>query len=115
MQKPNTYDIKLIKDKLTEIAKDNEYEELFNNDGDVISLIRRSVEINPVAINNFLNEQRLKGRNDYQIAYIKELLTYIFQNGYFKVQDMLKEELNFNKVFLSTEVRPLVVDLQAIF
>jgi hypothetical protein len=114
MQKPNDEDINNIKTKFKEISKNNDYNELFVDDN-VVPFVRRSVEINPVAISNFLNEQRLKGRNDYQIAYIKELLTYIFQNGYFKVQDMLREELNFRSVFDNTEIRPLVTDLQEIF
>ena len=44
---------------------------------------------------------RLKGFNDSQIEYLRQLLLFVSQNGSFNKRDLLREELNFNKIFNS--------------
>lgn len=47
-----------------------------------------------------------------QIAYLRELLLFISQNGYFDKADLLREELNFNGIFNSIEIGKLIKDIE---
>lgn len=88
---------------------------MFEDNNSLISFIRRNLEFNPIAISNFLNEQRLKGRNDEQIEYIESLLMFIGQNGEFNPQFLFMDGLNhFDQIFDSKEIRDVMIDFSNI-
>ena len=49
-----------------------------------------------------------------QIAYVKELLLFISQNGYFEKSDLLREELDFRGIFNSIEINRLIEEIENI-
>lgn len=113
MVKPTADAIKKLKEKIIKIAETaEEYNQEFATDMDLVRFVRKNVEINPVVVEEFMNKQREKGFNDTQIAYIKNLLLFIAQNGYFDKQDMLREELNFNGIFNSIEIKTLIDEIE---
>ena len=109
-------DITEVKNELISIAAtEDEYLEMFEDNNSLISFIRRNLEFNPIAISNFLNEQRLKGRNDEQIEYIESLLMFIGQNGEFNPQFLFMDGLNhFDQIFDSKEIRDVMIDFSNI-
>lgn len=104
-----------IKREFKNIARDDaEYNDLFKNDNDIIIFIRRHLEFNPAAIENFLKQQELKGLNELQIEYIKQLLEFISQNGFFDRKILLREELDFSKYFDNIQIKELIEDIDEI-
>lgn len=94
---------------MIKIAKTaDEYNELFSNDEDLVIFVRKNIEISPIAITSFVELLRNNGFNDSQIKYAKELLVFISQNGTFKRQDLLREELDFDDIFDSVQINKLL-------
>lgn len=91
-----------------------EYETLFHSDKEIVHFIRRNIEINPSAIQEFLDNQKSKGRTDAQLAYIKELIIFINKNGKFERKDLLKEELHFAGLFDNLQIVSLLTDLESV-
>ena len=115
LKKPTKEAINKFKIEISNASNSvEEFNSLFGDDEDVISFIRKNVEANPSSINEFVNNEKAKGLNDEQITYVKELLTYIFQNGKFSRSDLLKEELNFGDLFDNITIQSLLNDLEAI-
>lgn len=112
LKKPSKQDIKSFKERIIELAKTaDEFNALFDDDLSIVSFVRKNIEFNPISVDNFLNEERIKGFNEDQIKYIKELLLFISQNGKFERQDLLREELSFNQLFNSAEINALLNDI----
>lgn len=59
-----------------------------------------------------MNTLKLKGFNDVQLSYVKELMLFISQNGKFDRTDLLREELNFNNIFNSIEINNLLNEIE---
>lgn len=109
----NDEDILKFKKEIVNFAKsEDEYKSLFNSDKEIVYFIRRNIEINPTAIDNFLNIQKLKGRTEAQLTYIDELIKYINKNGKFERKDLLKEELHFVGLFDNVQITSLLKDLE---
>ena len=68
-----------------------------------------------MSVEAFIEIEKAHGFNDEQIAYVKELLLFISQNGKFERTDLLREELNFNGIFNSQEIGLLICDLEECF
>ena len=116
MIKPSEEAIEEFKAKVIEIAKTaDEYNELFSEDNNLVVFVRRSMELNPLSVNTFIEKEKSYGFNDVQIAYVKELLLFISQNGKFERTDLLREELNFNGIFNSREIGLLIRDIEECF
>lgn len=106
-------DVLTFKDEIMSFAKSqDEYESVFKADCDIVYFIRKNTETNPEAIEAFIEVQSTKGRTDAQLAYIKELLTYINKNGKFERKDLLKEELHFAGTFDNIQINSLLTDLE---
>lgn len=89
-----------------------EITELFENDRDLISFVRKVVGISPTAVTAFINHEASKGYNERQLKYITELLKYISQNGKFEKSDLLREELFFGELFNSAQINSVVKDVE---
>lgn len=108
-------DVELFKEDVKGFAKSQEeYDALFGSDADIVCFIRKNLEINPSAIQEFLGFQKAKGLSDAQLAYAKELLTFINKNGKFERRDLLKEELFFDKLFNSIQIDALLKDIEKV-
>lgn len=111
--KPSSNDIEDLKKQIIDVAKTaEEFNELFSSDEDIVTFVRKNIEINPNAIDDFIELQITKGLNEKQILYVKELLLFISQNGKFERTDLLREELNFNSIFNSIEINSLIKDIE---
>ena len=108
-------DVQVFKDELLKLAKSQEdYNNLFSNDIELTIFIRKHIAFDEQAVKSFL-EKQLEKRNQEQVKYIKELLTFINQNGTFKVDDLIKnEELHFVELFNSEEIKELINDINEI-
>lgn len=108
-------DIQAFKREILKLAKSQEeYDNLFKNDEELIIFVRKNIIFDEKAIKFFL-ETQLEKRNQEQIKYIKELLIFINQNGSFKVEDLIKnEELHFVELFNSEEIKDLINDINEI-
>lgn len=107
--KPSEDSINKFKEEAIKIAKTaDEYNGLFKADSDFPVFVRKNLELNPIAIKEFLSSLTINGFNDNQVKYAKELLVFISQNGIFNKQDLLREELNFNGIFNSAEIGKLI-------
>lgn len=116
MKKPTESAILEFKNKVIEIANTaEEYNELFSEDSNLVIFVRRNVELNPLSVETFIEKEKTTGFNEEQIIYVKELLLFISQNGKFERTDLLREELNFNGIFNSQEIRKLIDDLENVF
>ena len=108
-------DVERFKEDVKGFAKSQEeYDALFGSDADIVCFIRKNLEINPSAIQEFLGFQKAKGLSDAQLAYAKELLTFINKNGKFERRDLLKEELFFDKLFNSIQIDALLKDIEKV-
>lgn len=108
-------DVLDFKSEIMSFAKSQEeYESLFSSDKEIVYFIRKNMEINPSAIQEFLDNQKAKGRNDAQLTYIKELIVYINKNGKFERKDLLKEELHFAGLFDNLQIVSLLTDLESL-
>lgn len=111
--KPTSKAIANFKNEVIKIAKTaEEYNDIFKDDHDLVVFIRRNIEFNPSAVNDFVEYEKQCGFNDMQIAYLRELLLFISQNGHFNKADLLREELNFYGIFNSTEIGKLINDIE---
>jgi type I restriction enzyme R subunit len=111
--KPSPRSIGQFKSKIVAIAKTaEEYNDLFKDDLDLVVFIRKNMELNPLAVEDFIAEEKQKGFSEYQLDYLKELLLFISQNGKFERNDLLREELNFNGIFNSLEIQNLLNDIE---
>lgn len=108
-------DVQVFKDELLKLAKSQEDDNnLFSNDIELTIFIRKHIAFDEQAVKSFL-EKQLEKRNQEQVKYIKELLTFINQNGTFKVDDLIKnEELHFVELFNSEEIKELINDINEI-
>ena len=115
LEKPTNEDIIEFKDIALKIAKKQEkYDEIFNKDEDLVVFIRKSLEFNPVAVEQYINDLKAKGFNETQLIYARELLLFISQNGAFDRRDLLREELNFHGIFNSQQIRSLIDHIETI-
>jgi hypothetical protein len=100
---------------MIDIAKTaEEYNEVFDSDESLVIFVRKNIEINPIAVKNFIDHLMNLGFNEKQIEYTKELLIFINQNGQFNRSDLLIEELNFNGIFNSSEISLLIKEVEAV-
>jgi len=101
-----------FKEKVLSFDINNEYSQFFNNDKELIVFARRTLGISKSAIENYIRkEKNNKGYSDEQADYIETLLMFISENGTFDRRDILREELNFNGLFNSVELKELLDDL----
>ena len=115
LHKYDDTDFKLFENEMRKIAKDDkEYNSLFDTHEKIIIFIRKNLGITKDAIDKFLDIQKAQGKNEEQLNYIEALLIFIAQNGQFKRQDLLKEELRCLDLFDSTEIRQLLEDVEAV-
>ena len=113
--KPSADAIAKFKKEVIKIAKTaEEYNELFKEDEDIVTFVRKNVEFLPSAVDAFLDKEKNKGLNEDQLKYIKELLLFISQNGDFKRQYLLRPELLFGELFNSSQINDLIVDIEKI-
>jgi type I restriction enzyme R subunit len=111
--KPTDEAIKQFKTEVINLATSaEEYNNHFKQDIDLIIFIRKNLEFNPEAVESFINEESLKGYNEIQLTYLKELLLFISQNGKFEINDLLREELDFKGIFNSEEINRLIEDIE---
>ncbi|MCR4874732.1 MAG: DEAD/DEAH box helicase family protein [Clostridia bacterium] len=111
--KPTANEIQALKNELVIIAKTaDEYYSLFPEDKDIVRFVRSNIEFNPDSIAKFVGIFQDKGYNDMQLAYIKELLLFISENGSFDRQDLLRPELSFNGIMNSLEIKFLISKIQ---
>jgi hypothetical protein len=101
--------------EISELAKSHEeYNELFKNDKDIINFVRKNVGIDSIAIDKFVDKQLDAGFNLQQLAYVKALIIFISENGRFEKDDLLREELDFRKIFNNVEISKLIDDVMAV-
>lgn len=101
--------------KIVDIAKSvDEYNELFKTDNDIVKFVRKNVGIDPVAIDQFLRIQLEKGLNSQQLQFVKALLIFISENGGFEKNDLLREELDFRRIFNNLEISNLIDDIERV-
>ncbi len=111
--KPTKQAIKKFKSEVVKIAKTaEEYNEIFKEDNDLVVFIRKNLELNPDAVDKFIKIFADKGYSDMQLKYIRELLLFISQNGYFDRRVLLLEELNFSNLFNSEEIGFLILEIE---
>ena len=113
--KPDSVSINKFKSEMSKISKSvEEYNALFGTDEETVSFIRKNIEVNPEYLTKFIEQERNNGFNDNQLSYIKELLTFIFQNGSFERRDLLREELFVEGLFNNIEMAKLIDDIESI-
>ena len=113
--KPSPKAVSDFKAEVIKIAKTaEEYNELFKEDEDLVTFVRKNVELLPSAVESFLDKEKEKGFNDNQLKYIKELLLFVSQNGDFNKQYLLRPELFFGNLFNSSEINNLIADIEKI-
>lgn len=111
--KPTKESIEKFVKEMKAIAKTTEeYYEAFPTDDDAVIFVRKNLEINPICVKSFLESLENLGFNDAQVNYAKELLIFISQNGTFRRQDLIREELNFNGIFNSKEINLLIEKIE---
>lgn len=102
-----------FKEEIGKMVKDeDEYNNLFGTDKDIVVFIRKRTGINPKAIELFVEYHAKKGYNKRQQGYIRELLKFISQNGSFERNDLLREELYFGDLFDSVTINSLIEDIE---
>lgn len=115
LTKPGKSSLADFRKEISELAKSHEeYNELFKNDKDIINFVRKNVGIDSVAIDKFVSKQLDAGFNLQQLAYVKALIIFISENGRFEKDDLLREELDFRKIFNNIEISKLISDILAI-
>lgn len=111
--KPTEEAIKEFKSEIIKLAKTaDEYNQLFKEDSDLVVFVRKNLEMNPIAVEDFIQCEKSKGFDEMQIKYLKELLIFISQNGKFERKDLLREELNFNGIFNNIQINKLITDIE---
>jgi type I restriction enzyme R subunit len=115
LTKPGKSSLADFRKEISELAKSHEeYNELFKNDKDIINFVRKNVGIDSVAIDKFVDKQLDAGFNLQQLAFVRALLIFISENGRFEKSDLLREELDFRKIFNSIEISKLISDIEAV-
>ena len=113
--KPTDYAIRKFEDEIVKVTKSHEeFISIFKDELEIISFVRRNIELNPNAVNAFIDKQKSYGFNDIQIAYVKELILFISQNGCFDRSDLLREELDFRGIFNSIEINQLINSIEEV-
>ena len=98
-----------FKNKVIELDINNEYSHKFKKDKDLVVFARKTLGISKNAIEEFIRKMKQeKGYTDEQADYVNTLLLFISENGSFEKQDILREELNFNNLFNSVEIKELL-------
>ena len=98
-----------FKNKVIELDTNNEYSIKFPKDKDLIVYVRKTIGISKSAIEEFIRSLKAqKGYSDEQAEYVETLLLFISENGTFERQDILREELTFNGLFNSCELKELL-------
>ena len=111
--KPTEEAIKEFKSEIIKLAKTaDEYNQLFKEDSDLVVFVRKNLEMNPIAIEDFIQCEKSKDFDEMQIKYLKELLIFISQNGKFERKDLLREELTFNGIFNNIQINKLISDIE---
>lgn len=111
--KPTEETIKVFKSEIIKLAKTaDEYNQLFKEDSDLVVFVRKNLEMNPIAVEDFIQCEKNKCFDETQIKYLKELLIFISQNGKFERKDLLREELNFNGIFNNIQINKLISDIE---
>jgi hypothetical protein len=109
LTKPSKSSLADFRREISELAKSHEeYNELFKTDKEITNFVRKNVGIDSIAIDKFLDKQLDAGFNLQQLAYIKALLVFIRENGKFEIDDLLREELDFRKIFNNIEISNLI-------
>ncbi len=115
LTKPGKSSLADFRKEISELAKSHEeYNELFKNDKDIINFVRKNVGIDSIAIDKFVGKQLDAGFNLQQLAYVKALIIFISENGRFEKDDLLREELDFRKIFNNIEISKLIDDVMAV-
>jgi type I restriction enzyme, R subunit len=115
LEKPTEDAIQSFGEEVLRISKNKEeFEDLFSSDDEIVSFIRRSIEMNPDAVASFIEKQKENGFNETQCVYIKELLIFISENGKFSKSDLLRDELNFGTLFDSASIKILIDEIEDI-
>lgn len=93
-----------FRDIVMKLSKDdNDFKDTFSDNVSLVSFVRRHINVNPSVIEAFASQYEKLGYDLNQIAYIKELVKYVFQNGYFYRSDLVqREELAFSHLFTSS-------------
>ena len=114
MVKPTEESIVKFKNEVIRIAKTaDEYNSIFSEDNSLVVFIRKNIPFNPKVVSEFLEHLKTLGFNEEQIAYAKELLIFISQNGQFTRQDLLREELNFGGLFNNIQINTLLKEIES--
>jgi hypothetical protein len=101
-----------FKNKVIELDTGDEYSIKFPKDKDLIVYVRKTIGISKSAIEGFIRTLKTqKGYSDAQAEYVETLLLFISENGTFERQDILREELAFNGLFNSVELKELLDDV----
>lgn len=101
-----------FKNKVIELDANNEYSIKFPKDKDLIVYVRKTIGISKSAIEGFIRTLKVqKGYSDAQAEYVETLLLFISENGTFERQDILREELAFNGLFNSGELKELLEEV----
>ena len=108
-------EVRLLEEKYS-ISFNSDYDIYltFKNDKDIINFVRKNVGIDSVAIDKFVDKQLDAGFNLQQLAYVKALIIFISENGRFEKDDLLREELDFRKIFNNIEISKLIDDVMAV-
>ncbi|MCR5255517.1 MAG: DEAD/DEAH box helicase family protein [Acetatifactor sp.] len=105
--------ISAFKHEVEGLAKDqDDYNALFTCDADIPVFIRKTVGISKAAMDSFVELDTNRSYNERQIAYIKELLNFISQNGKFERSDLLREELYFGDLFNSVAINTVLEEIE---
>lgn len=111
---PSVASIQSFRSQVSKIAKSvDEYNSLFKDDNDLIVFVRKNLEFNPAAVEEFINQEKECGFNDEQLTYTRLLLLYISKNGYFDLNALVTDEvLSFNELFDNIQINKLINDIK---
>lgn len=106
-------DVDALKSELQSFAKDTEYDDMFAGDDELVAHVRRSFEMNPLAVKTFLAECKADGYTEEQLEYIKMLLDFIALNGSFTRMDIVKNpRLRAGGLFAATQFQDLLTKIE---
>jgi type I restriction enzyme R subunit len=104
-----------FRDAIKKLAKDDsDFNDLFSDNISIVSFVRRNASVDPATIDTWASQYEQFGFNADQIVYVRELVKYVLQNGYFNRSDLVqREELAFSHLFTSTvDIMRIVEDLE---
>jgi type I restriction enzyme R subunit len=115
LSKPTKDALANFRKEISELAKSHEeYSELFKSDKDLVNFVRKNVGIDTLAMDKFIKKELDSGFNTQQLAFVRALLIFISENGRFEKSDLLREELDFRKMFNSIEISKLISDIEEV-